>query len=144
VQVLSAHHVHSDNDYFSQTSTSFECFFKAFGDSTKLIGDVVEAEGGDGGEIKFTSNETKFLFKASISALESMFDNMDPVVMKFKPQQDKLDDDIPRFVRAMTLAPGRKRSIVRSPDNTDFSQLEMIDKQKSSGKIEFKNLAKDR
>lgn len=145
VQVLSAHHIHSDEDYFSPTKKSFECVFEVFGDTTRLIGDVVEAEGGEGGEVRFSSNETKFLFCSSISALEALFESMDPVVLKFRPLEDNPDNDLPQFARTMSVTSDRKKSFMRSRKNGLLSSnVDLFGNKNSSGRIIFETLHKDR
>ena len=149
VQVLSAQHIHSDGDFYSQKKQSFECVFRAFGDKTRLIGDLVEADGGDGGEVKFMSNETKFLFSSSISALEHMFDGMDPTPLKFKPLKDNPDSDLPQYARTLSVSSSKARK--KSFQRTDrkmaglgSSATDLMDNKTSTGHIRFKNLHKDR
>lgn len=145
MQVLSAHHVHSDEDFFSSTKRSFECTFEVFGELTRLIGDVVESSGSDSGEVKFFSNETKFFFSSSISALEAMFDSMPPVVLKFRPLEDNPDGDLPQFARTLTVTNERRKSFARSRNKPPVvSSADFLANRKSSGKISFQNLHKDR
>jgi hypothetical protein len=141
IQVLSAHGIHTDEDYFSPTRRSFECVFEAFGDATRLIGDVVGADGGSS-EVKFTSNETKYLFSSSISALEALFETMDPIILKFKPLEDNPQHDIPQFLRTVSLsAPKvvRTKKLAVLPSSKD-----LLKNRKSSGSMSIQNLHKDR
>jgi hypothetical protein len=147
VQILSAHHVHSDEDFYSQSTRSFECVFDAFGDKTRLIGEVVEADGGEGGEVKFTSNETKFLFSSSVSALENMFESMGPVALKFKPLEDNPERDIPQYARTLALAggPARRQSLKRARKQSALSSThDLLANKSSTGQVIFQNLHKDR
>ena len=116
-----------------------------FGDTTRLIGDVVEAEGGEGGEVRFSSNETKFLFCSSISALEALFESMDPVALKFRPLEDNPDNDLPQFARTMSVTSDRKKSFMRSRKNGLLSSnVDLFGNKNSSGRIIFETLHKDR
>lgn len=150
IQVLSAHHIHSDSDYYSPKKHSFECVFTAFGDKTRLIGDVVEADGGEGGEVKFYSNETKYLLCSSIGALESMFDSMDPVALKFRPLKDNPNGDLPQFARTMSVSSSpqtRRKRFQRSERKMvglGESCEDIRENRNSTGYIPFKNLHKDR
>ena len=147
VQVLSAHHIHRDDDYFSESKRSFECVYEIFGERTRIIGDLVDGNGDESGEIKFqTDNEAKFMFSSSIGALENMFENMNPVTLKFKPLKSKEESEIPKFQPASINTSIRKEKYAkrRRAVPRRFSSINILETMGSSGLLSFNNLHKER
>lgn len=146
ISITSAHHIHRDEDFFSMNKRSFECSFAAFGETSRVRGEVV-GDDGDISEVKFDANETKYLFSASVSALEALFETMEPILVQFEPVESDEGEELPQFARVVSAVSSpakgsRPKSSKKLPPSA--STVAFLTRRKSSGYISLQNIHKER